>query len=45
MNGNSSKGKVPFAYFHSINVKGNWAHLAEIYSQPGAKITAAFRIS
>ena len=45
MNDNSSKGKVPFVYFHSINVKRNWTNLAEIYSQPGAKITAVFRIS
>ena len=32
-------------YFHSINVKENWAHLAEKNLQPEAKITAIFRLS
>ena len=45
MNDSSSKGKMPFIQFHSINFKGNWAHLAEKKSQPGAKITAIFRLS
>ena len=43
MNDNSSEGKTSFVKFHSINVKGNWTHLAEKNSRPGAKITAIFR--
>ena len=30
----SSGGKMSFAWFHSINVKGNWSHLAEKNSRP-----------
>ena len=42
---NSSKGKMSFVGFHSLNVKGNWAHLAEKDSRPGAKITTIFGVS
>ena len=30
--------------FHSVNAKGNWAHLAQKNSQLGAKITTIFRL-
>ena len=36
---------MPFAYFHSINVKKNWVHLAVKNLQPGVKITAIFTLS
>ena len=29
----------------SVNVKGNWAHLAEKNSRPGGKIATIFRFS
>ena len=29
INDNSSRGKMSFICFHSVNVKGNWIHLAE----------------
>ena len=29
----------------SVNVKGNWTHLAEKNSQPGTKINTNFRLS
>ena len=29
MNNNSSRGKMSFVQFHSVNVKGNWTNLAE----------------
>ena len=29
LNDKSSKGKMSFVQFHSVNVKGNWAPLAE----------------
>ena len=38
MNDNSSEEKM-FVLFHFVNIKGNWAHLAEKNSRPGAKIT------
>ena len=45
MNDGSSQGKIAFIYFHSVNIKGNWTHLAEKHSQPGVKINAIFRLS
>ena len=42
---NSSEVKMSFVEFHSLNVKENWAHLAEKDSRPGAKIAAIFRVS
>ena len=45
MNDNSSEWKISFVYFHSINVKGNWTHLTEQNSRPGAKITTIFKLS
>ena len=41
----SSHRKIAFIYFHSVNIKGKWTHLAEKHSQPGAKIDAIFRLS
>ena len=35
---------MSFTGFHSVNIKGNWAHLAEKNSQPGVKITTIFRL-
>ena len=29
MNDNAYKGKIFCVQFHSVNVKGNWIHLAE----------------
>ena len=40
MNDNSS-GSVNV----TVNVKGNWAHLAEKNSRPGGKIATKFRLS
>ena len=37
MNDNSFEGKI------SLNVKGNWTHLAEKNSRPGAKINKIFK--
>ena len=45
MDDNSFQGKTSFVYFHSVNVKGNWTHLAEKNSQPGANINTKFRLS
>ena len=45
MNGNCSGGKMSFVKFLSVNVKGNWTHLAEKNSRPRAKITKIFRLS
>ena len=45
MDNNSSREKVSFNYFSSVNVKGNWAYLADKNSWPVAKITTAFRLS
>ena len=39
INDNSPGGKMAIIWFYSINVKGNWAHLAEKNSRAGAKIT------
>ena len=39
MNDKSSEEKISFVLFHFVNIKGNWAHLAEKNSRPGAKIT------
>ena len=36
---------MPFIEYHSVNVKGNWAHLAEKNSQLGAMIATVFRLS
>ena len=36
---------MSFVEFPSVNVKGNWAHLVEQNSRPGAKITTIFRVS
>ena len=44
LNDKSSKGKMSFVQFHSVNVKGNWAPLAEKNSWPVAEITAIFRL-
>ena len=44
MNDNSSQGKMYFILFHSVNVKGNWTHLAQNNSRPGAKINTIFRL-
>ena len=35
MKDKSSAGKISFIQCHSVNVKGNQAHLAEKNSQPG----------
>ena len=45
MNDNNFEGKMSFVLFHSINVKGTWAHLPKKNSWPGAKITVIFRLS
>ena len=45
MNDNSSEGKMSFDEFHSVNVKRNWAHLAEKNWEQEVKITATFRLS
>ena len=45
MDDNSSEGNIAFVPFHSVNVKGNWTHLAEKNSLPGAKITTIFSLS
>ena len=29
MSDNKSRGKMYFIYFHSVNVKRNWTHLAQ----------------
>ena len=42
MNDDSSGGKISVIYFYFANVKGNWAHLAEKNSRPGAKTTTIF---
>ena len=42
---NSSEGKMSLVEFHSVNVKANWAHLAEKNSRPGAKTITIFRVS
>ena len=39
MNDNSSREKMVIILFYSVNVKGNWAHLAEKNLRVGAKIT------
>ena len=44
MNNNSSERKMSFVKFHSVKVKGNWAHLAEKTSRPGVKIATVFSI-
>ena len=31
--------------FYFLNVKGDWVHLAEKNSHPGAKITTIFKLS
>ena len=36
MNDNNSEGKMSFVQFHSVNVTGNRAHLADKNSQSGA---------
>ena len=41
----SSRGEMPLIQFHSVNVEGIWAHLAEKNSRAGAKITTIFRLS
>ena len=45
MSGNSLRETAYFIYFHSVNVKENWTHLAQKNSQPGAKINKIFRLS
>ena len=45
MNDNSSKVKMSFVQFHSVNGKRNWVHLVEKNSRPGAKTTTIFRLS
>ena len=45
MDDNSSRGKVSFIYFSSVNFKGNWAYLADKNSWPVAKITTTFSLS
>ena len=42
MNDNGSVGKMHIIKFYSVNVKGDWANLAEKNSQPRSKITAIF---
>ena len=44
MNDNNSGGKIPFASFHSIKLKGNWLKLVEKNSRPGTDIMAIFRL-
>ena len=36
MSDNSSPRKIYFIYFHSVNVKRNWTHLAQKNSPPRA---------
>ena len=45
MNDNSSREKMYFAYFHPVNVKGNWTYLAQKKSRPAAKINTVFALS
>ena len=45
MNHNSSAGEMSIMEFDSIYVNGNWAHLREKNSRPGAEITKTFRPS
>ena len=44
MSNNIFRGKMNFIKFHSVNVKGNWTHLAQKNSRPGAKINTIFRL-
>ena len=44
MNDNICRGKMSFIQFHPVNVKGNWTHLAQKKSRPGAKINIIFKI-
>ena len=44
MSNNIFRGKMYFIKFHSVNVKGNWTHLAQKNSRPGAKINTIFRL-
>ena len=44
MNDISSEGQISSLKFHSVNVKGNWTHLTEKNTRPGAKITTTFRL-
>ena len=44
MNYNNFGRKMSFIQFNFLNVKGNWAHLAEKNSRPGAKITTILRL-
>ena len=39
MNDNSFGGKMTITWLYFVNVKENWAHLAEKNSKAGAKIT------
>ena len=41
----STEGKISFAEVHSVDVIGDWVHLAEKNSRPGAKINKIFRLS
>ena len=45
MEGNCFRRKMFIIVFYSLNVKGNWAHLAEQNSQQGAKMTTMFTLS
>ena len=41
----STEGKISFAEVHSVDVIGDWVHLAGKNSRPGAKINKIFRLS
>ena len=36
---------MSFVSFHSVNDRGNWEHLTEENTRPGAKILTIFRLS
>ena len=45
INDHSSGEIITFIQFHCVNVKGNWAHLAEKNSRSCANVTITFSLS
>ena len=44
MNDIISEGQISFLKFHSVNVKGNWTHLAGKNARPGATMFSLMKI-
>ena len=44
MRDNIFRGKMYLISFHSVKGKGNWTHIAQKISQPGAKVNAICRL-